>query len=173
MTNPPASLRSDYCPIWTGIGVRQLLESVSDFIGIRTGPLARGFWDLPLPVEVITRKAKAILPWPGNLTRIVFSWSVDISRHQWLVESKPVDGTSFRFSQMGPDFLLVESAIDHPPCQAVIELQVDDSRRSWGVRLPFGMTAGESRVVLSGPEEQRPYLCFGGDWVCSVTGSRP
>ena len=60
-----------------------------------------------------------------------------------------VDGTSFRISQMGPDFLLVESAIDYPPCQAVFELQVDDSRRSWVVRLPFGMRAGESRVVLN------------------------
>ena len=35
MTNPTASLRSDYCPICPGIGVRQLSESVSDFIGIR------------------------------------------------------------------------------------------------------------------------------------------
>ena len=35
MTNTQPSLRSDYCPICAGIGVRQLLESVSDFIGIR------------------------------------------------------------------------------------------------------------------------------------------
>jgi hypothetical protein len=59
-----------------------------------------------------------------------------------------VNGTAFRISQMGPDFLLVESAVDHPPCQAIIELQVDDSRRSWVVRLPYGMRAGEPRVVL-------------------------
>lgn len=36
MTNTQPSLRSDYCPICAGIGVRQLSESVSDFIGIRT-----------------------------------------------------------------------------------------------------------------------------------------
>ena len=36
MTNRQPSLRSDNCPICAGIGVRQLLESVSDFIGIRT-----------------------------------------------------------------------------------------------------------------------------------------
>ena len=59
-----------------------------------------------------------------------------------------VNGMRFRISQMGPDFLFIESAIDHPPCQAVIELQVDDSRRSWIVNLPFGMKAGESRVAL-------------------------
>src|SRR5689334_839061 len=36
MTNTQPSLRSDYCPICAGIGVRQLSESVSAFIGIRT-----------------------------------------------------------------------------------------------------------------------------------------
>ena len=36
MTNTQASLRSDNCPICAGIGVRQLSESVSDFIGIRS-----------------------------------------------------------------------------------------------------------------------------------------
>ena len=36
MSNTRTSLRSDYCPICAGISVRQLSESVSDFIGIRT-----------------------------------------------------------------------------------------------------------------------------------------
>ena len=51
MSNPTASLRSDYCPICAGIGVRQLSESVSDFIGIRTRllellkPKLRGTWN--------------------------------------------------------------------------------------------------------------------------------
>lgn len=40
MTNTQPSLRSDYCPICAGIGVRQLLESVSGFIGIRTSEMS-------------------------------------------------------------------------------------------------------------------------------------
>ena len=36
MSSRRASLRSENCPKWIGTGVRQLLESVSDFIGIRT-----------------------------------------------------------------------------------------------------------------------------------------
>jgi|GEM_PF-1810305 len=35
MAKPQASLRSDNCPIWIGMGVRQFSESVSDFIRIR------------------------------------------------------------------------------------------------------------------------------------------
>ena len=36
MANTRASLRSDNCPIWIGIGVRLFSESVSAFAGIRT-----------------------------------------------------------------------------------------------------------------------------------------
>jgi len=58
-------------------------------------------------------------------------------------------GLSFRIAQMGPDFLFVDSPCDHPPVNAVIELQVDDTRRSWEVNLPHGMKAGDERVVLA------------------------
>ena len=43
MANTRASLRSDYCPIWIGIGVRLFSESVSAFAGIRTRILRRQF----------------------------------------------------------------------------------------------------------------------------------
>ena len=60
-----------------------------------------------------------------------------------------VNGLSFRIAQMGPDFLFVESPGDHPPARATIELQVDDSHRTWEVDLPQGMKAGDERVSLS------------------------
>lgn len=59
-----------------------------------------------------------------------------------------VNGTSLRIAQLGPDFLFVESPGDHPPARATIEMQVDDSRRTWEVALPQGIKAGEPRVCL-------------------------
>ena len=59
-----------------------------------------------------------------------------------------VNGLSFRISQMGPDFLFVESPGDHPPGRATIDFQVDDSHRTWEVDLPQGMKAGDPLVSL-------------------------
>jgi hypothetical protein len=58
-------------------------------------------------------------------------------------------GQTFRISQMGPDFLFVESTIDHPPAVGRIELQVDASHRARDVFLQDGMKAGEHRVALA------------------------
>jgi hypothetical protein len=63
-----------------------------------------------------------------------------------------VNGLSLRGSQMGPNFLLVESPVNHPPTDASIVLQVDESERSWRIRLPQGISAGTKRVAIaSGP----------------------
>jgi hypothetical protein len=50
---------------------------------------------------------------------------------------------------MGADFLLLESPTDHPPCQAIILLRVDDSERQWKVRLPEGISKSSTRVALA------------------------
>ncbi|HLP77761.1 MAG TPA: hypothetical protein VK327_12685 [Candidatus Paceibacterota bacterium] len=72
------------------------------------------------------------------------------SGHSALVRMRLLlNGMSFRITQMGPDFLFVEAPSDHPPMRAVIQLQVDDSHRSWEVNLPRGMKAGDERVVLA------------------------
>jgi hypothetical protein len=63
----------------------------------------------------------------------------------WLL----LDGTSIDIAQMGPDFLLVDSPIDHPPSLASIVLQVDDSETRWNVRLPNGISAQSKHVVLA------------------------
>jgi len=49
---------------------------------------------------------------------------------------------------MGPDFLFVESASDHPSGEATIVLQVDESERQWKVRLPEGISKDSKRVAL-------------------------
>ena len=60
-----------------------------------------------------------------------------------------VNGTAIRITHMGPDFLLVESASDHPPGEATIVLCVDDSERQWQVRLPEGISKDSKRVALA------------------------
>ena len=60
-----------------------------------------------------------------------------------------VNGTPIRVTHMGPDFVLLESPIDHPPCEASILLRVDDSETEWKVRLPEGISRGSNRIALA------------------------
>jgi hypothetical protein len=60
-----------------------------------------------------------------------------------------VNGLSLRVAQMGPDSLLVESPVNHPPTNASIVLQVDESEGRWRVRLPQGISAGTKRVAIA------------------------
>jgi len=59
-----------------------------------------------------------------------------------------VEGASLRVTQMGPDFLLVESPANHAPCEASLLLRVDESESQWKVRLPEGISKGTNRVAL-------------------------
>jgi hypothetical protein len=63
-----------------------------------------------------------------------------------------VNGSSLRITHMGPDFLFVESPTDHPPCEASILLQVDDSESQWTVKLPEGISKDSNRVPLARSE---------------------
>jgi hypothetical protein len=60
-----------------------------------------------------------------------------------------VNGECIRVTQMGPDFLFVDSAGDHPPGEATIVLQVDGSERQWQVRLPEGICSASKRIALA------------------------
>ena len=60
-----------------------------------------------------------------------------------------INGFSLRITQMGPDFLFLESPTDHPPCEASILLRVDESERQWGVRLPTGISKDSTRVAIA------------------------
>jgi len=60
-----------------------------------------------------------------------------------------VSGAVIRITHMGPDFLLIESPIDLPPCEASLSLQVDDSESEWKVRLPDGISKDSKRVALA------------------------
>ena len=60
-----------------------------------------------------------------------------------------VNGFSIPVRQMGPDFLLVDSPVDHPPTNASLILRVDQSESSWEVRLPEGISAASERIVIA------------------------
>jgi len=59
-----------------------------------------------------------------------------------------VNGSSIAVAQMGPDFLLVEAPINHPPGKASLVLQVDQSERRWNAHLPDGISTASRRVAI-------------------------
>ena len=59
-----------------------------------------------------------------------------------------IDGASVPVAQLGPDFLLLDAPFEHPPCNARLILQVDQSERQWGIYLSKGISAAESRVAI-------------------------
>jgi hypothetical protein len=72
--------------------------------------------------------------------------------HSAIVKMQLVfNGTSIPIAKMGPDYIVVNSAGDHPPCDASIILKVDESERRWDVHLPDGISARSKRVALSAP----------------------
>ena len=60
-----------------------------------------------------------------------------------------VNGETISITHMGPDFLFIDSAGDHPPGDATIILQVDQSERRWNVHLPDGISVNSRRVVIA------------------------
>jgi hypothetical protein len=60
-----------------------------------------------------------------------------------------IRGMVVRITHMGPDYLLIESPTDHPPCEASILLRVDESESQWQVRLPNGISKHSNRVALA------------------------
>ena len=74
----------------------------------------------------------------------------NLGAHSAYVEMRlRINGDSISITQMGPDFLLIEPARAHPPCDAMVSLQVDQSYREWKVRLPHGISEDCSRVLLA------------------------
>jgi hypothetical protein len=60
-----------------------------------------------------------------------------------------INGYSIPVRQMGRDFLLIDSTVNHPPADASLVLQVDQNERCWPVRLPQGISANSNRVAIS------------------------
>jgi hypothetical protein len=53
-------------------------------------------------------------------------------------------------AQLGPDFLILEEPVEHPPAEAEIRVSIDGHERRWMVYLPDGLAVGakETRIAL-------------------------
>jgi hypothetical protein len=60
-----------------------------------------------------------------------------------------INGKSLPVAQLGPDFLMLEAVADHPPCDAVVKLRVDNVEQQWSVCLPKGISPTSRRVTLA------------------------
>jgi hypothetical protein len=62
------------------------------------------------------------------------------------------NGHLFSIGQLGPDFLMLDDPVDHPPGQAEITMSIDGRTRRWSVYLPDGIAAGkpETRIADGG-----------------------
>ncbi len=63
-----------------------------------------------------------------------------------------VNGATLSIGQMGPDFLLLDATMDHPPSEAMIVFSVDGNERRWKVSLPEGLSRGQDRVAIAKAE---------------------
>lgn len=61
------------------------------------------------------------------------------------------NGCSMPIDQLGPDFIFIDSASNHPPCEAIIVMSVDASERRWKVLLPDGISAKIKRAPITLP----------------------
>jgi hypothetical protein len=54
-----------------------------------------------------------------------------------------LNGRVLPIAQLGPDFLMLVTPIDHPPAEAEIALSIDGDERCWRVRLVDGIAASQ------------------------------
>ena len=60
-----------------------------------------------------------------------------------------VNGHILAIAQLGPNFLVLETPIDHPPVDAEIGMWIDGREDRWRVRLANGIQAGQRKTNIS------------------------
>lgn len=71
------------------------------------------------------------------------SHSADVQMHL------SVKGHTLNIGHLGPDYVVLDTPIDHPPADAEISLSVDGKEDRWQVRLVDGLSTSraQSRIV--------------------------
>jgi hypothetical protein len=67
-------------------------------------------------------------------------YSADVRMHLY------VNGFALPIGQLGPGFIILRNAPDHPPTDAEIVMSIDGEERRWNVQLPEGISAGKVRT---------------------------
>jgi hypothetical protein len=75
-----------------------------------------------------------------------FAHSADVQIHL------SVDGHILSIGHLGPDYVILDNPIDHPPADAEISMLVDGKESRWGVKLIDGLSAthAHTRIFVSG-----------------------
>ena len=60
-----------------------------------------------------------------------------------------VNGHAFVIGQLGPDFVILDDPVDHPPAEGEIIMSIDGRERRWHVHLPSGINAQQGETVIS------------------------
>jgi hypothetical protein len=60
-----------------------------------------------------------------------------------------VNGHTLSIGQLGPNFVILREAIDHPPAEAEISMSVDGHPRRWKVHLTNGIVAGSLKTTIA------------------------
>lgn len=53
-----------------------------------------------------------------------------------------VNGCVLPVAQLGPEFLVLKTPVDHPPCEAEIAMAIDGHESRWAVHLRNGIQVG-------------------------------
>ena len=60
-----------------------------------------------------------------------------------------LNGTGLGVAQLGRDYLILKSPLDHPPAEGELSIQVDGHLRRWRITLPEGIQAGKRMTAIS------------------------
>ena len=60
-----------------------------------------------------------------------------------------VNGHMLSIGHLGPDYVVLDTPIDHPPSDAEISLSVDGKESRWEVQLVDGLSADQARARIS------------------------
>jgi len=79
----------------------------------------------------------------GTVNRKKQAHSADVQMHL------SVNGHIVSIGHLGPDYLILDDPIDHPPADAQVFLAIDGEERRWQVRLVDGLSASQARARIS------------------------
>jgi hypothetical protein len=60
-----------------------------------------------------------------------------------------VNGSVLPVAQLGLDFLVLRTPVDHPPCDAEIAMSIDGKESRWTVHLQNGIQMGCRKTAIS------------------------
>ncbi len=60
-----------------------------------------------------------------------------------------VNGSVLPVAQLGLEFLVLRTPLDHPPCDAEIAMSIDGQESRWAVHLPSGIQVGCRKTAIA------------------------